>query len=311
MTLVVVSSRSFGSGDRDPEQRLRDAGLDVARIPADHDLARCADLLRQASGWIAGTGPVGSRELDAAPGLRIVARYGVGVDSVDLEAARHRGIVVTNTPGANSQAVAEYTVALILTALRHVAVGDRAVRAGDWSPRRGRELGACRVGIVGYGAIGRRVGDLVGAFGADVVAHDPWLDGADVPLVDLDELVAGCDVVTLHAPGGEVPLIDQARLRRFRPKAVLVNTARGRLLDEAAVAEALHAGDLAACAVDVLIGEHGAGSPLLDAPNVVVTPHVAGQTTQAIDRMGMVAAEECIRVLVDGHAPLHPVSIEE
>lgn len=314
MTTVVVSSRSFGSGDLDPEQRLRDAGIDVVRIAADHDLEASWEPLAQADGWIAGTGPIGPQELDAASNLRLIARYGVGVDNVDLVAAQQRGVLVTNTPGANSQAVAEHTLALTLAALRHLTVADRAVRQGDWSARRGRELGACQVGIVGLGAIGRAVARLMAAFGAKVVAHDPWLDDeqvwldTNVPLIDLDELVSSSDVVTLHAPGGGTPLIDTVQLRRFRPHAVLINTARAGLIDQAAVAEALARDELGACAVDVLTGEHGGSSPLLDAPNVIVTPHIAGQTTQAIDRMGMSAAKECIRVLIEGRPPHNPVT---
>ncbi|MFA9429648.1 NAD(P)-dependent oxidoreductase [Egicoccus sp. AB-alg2] len=307
MTVVVVSSRSFGSGCADPEARLREAGVEVRRIPSDHDLARCGPQLADADGWIAGTGPIRGEHLRAAPRLRLVARYGVGVDSVDRAEAAARGVLVTNTPGANTRAVAEHTLALLLGALRHVVAGDRAVRAGDWAPRRGRELADCRVGIVGYGAIGRAVGRLVAAFGAEVAAHDPWVTDADVDLVDLDTLAASCDVLSLHAPAGDRPLVDTALLGRMRPGAVLVNTARGGLVDEAAVATALRDGRLAGFAADVLADEHGASSPLFDAPNVTVTPHVAGQTVQAIDRMGAAAADECLRVLVEGRPPRHPV----
>lgn len=310
--VVVVSTRSFGSGEQDPQALLEAAGCRVELVAPSHDLAVIGDALRGAHGWIAGTAPVTAEHLAAAPALRIVARYGVGVDAVDLRAAAARGVVVTNTPGANAEAVADHTMALALAALRDVVAGDRAVRAGDWSRRPGRELGSCRVGVVGYGTIGRAVRRRLVGFGCEVVAHDPYVREADVPLVRLEELVSSCDVVTLHLPGGGLPLVDAALLALFRPGAVLVNTARGDLLDEQAVARALVEGRLGACAVDVLSAELGRGpSPLLDAPRVTVTPHVAGQTVQAIDRMGMTAAAECVRVLVEGRPPQHPVQLQE
>lgn len=310
--LVVVSARSFGTGAQDPQGLLESAGCDVERIAPSHDLDVVRDALARAQGWVAGTGRVTAQHLDAAPGLRVLARYGVGVDNVDLPAAAERGVVVTNTPGANAQAVADHTLALLLASLRSIVAADRAAREGDWSGGLSRELGSCRVGIVGYGQVGRAVRARLAGFGCEVVAHDPYLDTADVRLVGLAELVATCDVVTLHCPPGARPLVDTALLAAFRPGAILVNTARGGLLDEQAVAAALRAGHLGACAADVIAAEHGTGtSPLLDAPRVTLSPHVAGHTVQAIDRMGMTAATECVRVLVEGLAPHHPVTMEE
>jgi len=310
--VVVVSTRSFGSGDADPQGHLEAVGLQVVGIAPTHDLDAVGDVLHGAAAWIAGTSPITAAHLAAAPRLRVIARYGVGVDSVDLDAAAARGVVVTNTPGANAEAVADHAVGLALAALRDVVAGDRAVRAGDWSRRPGRELGSCRVGIVGYGTIGRAVRRRLSGFGSEVVAHDPHVTEADVPLVPLEELVADTEVVSLHLPASGRPLVDAALLGLFRRDAVLVNTARGELLDERAVADALAEERLGACAVDVLSDELGRGaSPLLQAPRVVVTPHVAGQTVQAIDRMGMAAATEVVRVLVEGLPPQHPVTAQE
>ena len=142
---------------------------------------------------MAGTGPVTADHLDAAPNLQIVARYGVGVEAVDLAAAAERGVLVTNTPGANSGAVADHAVALILAALRDVAAGDRGVRAGRWAVRRTRQLGQLTVGIVGLGRIGREVASRLGGFGSTLLGYDPWvpqaeLDRLGIERVDLDEL---------------------------------------------------------------------------------------------------------------------------
>lgn len=303
---VLVTSRSFGQGTLDPEAILRAAGVPVIRGDPSHDVTALREPLRVATGWIAGAAPITEEHFSVAPRLRLVARYGVGCDAVDLQAARRHGALVTNTPGANAQAVAEMTIGLMLAALRHTIDADRAAHAGDWSARVGRELGALAVGIVGYGRIGQAVHKLLQGFGSQVLVHDPYLSDAGVPLVDLPTLAHHADVITLHAPPTSQPLVDARLLGLMREGSVLINTARAALVDESAVAQALRSGRLSALATDVLIND--AGSPLLDAPNVTITPHIAGQTVQAVDRMGMAAAEECVRVLRQGLAPRHPVS---
>ena len=312
---VVVTTRSFGSGDADPAGLLQKAGLRVARADPAHDHDVLEETLSAAVAWIAGTSPIDDRHLAAAPKLKIVARYGTGYDSVDLAAATRRGVIVTNTPGANAEAVADHTVGLMLAALRHLIAGDRASREGIHPPLRGRELAALTVGIVGFGSIGRAVARrLMGGFGTRVLAYDPFVaperarEVGIEPVGDLSDLARAADVLTLHMPGGGGAVVDAAFLSRMRPRAVLINTARGDLLDEQAVAVALAEGRLAAAAVDVLASESAASSPLLDAPNAIITPHVAAQTTQAIDRMGMMAAEEVVRVLAR-EAPRHPVAV--
>jgi D-3-phosphoglycerate dehydrogenase len=310
--VVLVTARSFGSGTADPAKLLKSAGLRVVRAAADHDPDALREPLAAAGAWIAGTAPIRERHLSLAPNLKVIARYGTGVDSVDLAAAGRRGIAVTNTPGANTGAVADHAVGLMIAALRHFLAGDRAVRSGERPALRGRELGALTVGLVGFGNIGRAVARrLVGGFGSRVVAYDPYIPPEEMRKMkvwpaDLDELAASSDVLSLHLPGGSGPLVDEAFLRRMKPGAVLVNTARGDLLDERAVAQALSEGRLAAAACDVRTSEQGDESPLLAAPNTLLTPHIAAQTVEAIDRMGMMAAEEVVRVLA-GESARHPV----
>jgi len=309
---VVVTTGSFGTGDADPVGLLAGAGLEVVRADPAHEHGALASPLGRALGWIAGTSPVDERHLAAAPRLRVVARHGVGVDSVDLEAAGRRGIVVTNTPGANAEAVADHAVGLMLAALRHLAAGIEAARGGASFPPRGRELGALTVGLVGFGHVGRAVARrLVGGFGCRVLAHDPYVpperlrEAGVEPAGGLGELAREADVLSLHRPGGG-PVVDEALLERMRPGAVLINTSRGDLLDEGAVADALRAGRLGAAAVDVWASEPAAEGPLFGAPNALITPHVAAYTTEAVDRMGMMAAREVVRVL-SGERPLYPV----
>lgn len=315
MSVILVTSRSFGGGDADLVASLEADGHTLERGPAHHDLADLAPALGRADAWIAGTGPVTAAHFDAAPRLRVVARYGVGTEAVDVAEATRRGIAVTNTPGANANAVADLAVGLMLASLRDIVDGDRRVRAGDWSVRRGRELGAATVGIVGFGRIGQGVARRVAGFGSTVLAHDPFLsDGAaasaGVTPVDLDAVFSRCDVVSLHAPGGQL-IVDDRRLDLMAPGGLIVNTARADLVDEDAIAASLTAGHLGRYATDVLAGDTAAhDSPLLApglADRVVLTPHVGAQTTQAVDTMGSLAVTNALTVLA-GRTPPHPVS---
>lgn len=318
MSTVLVTSRSFSSGDLDLVARLAEAGHDLVRGPADHDLAALRDVLARADAWIAGTGPVAAAHLQAAPALQVVARYGVGYDAVDLTAAAEAGVLVTNTPGANSGAVADHAMALILAILRRLADGDRRVRRGDWSVTRGRELGALTVGIIGFGRIGQGVAQRLGGFGSEVVVHDPFLTdraAADlgVTTLDLPAIAAAADVVTLHAPGGE-QIVDQDWLAHANPGQIVVNTARADLVDESAIAQALRDGSLSGFAADTLATESAAGaSPLLAEDlidRVLITPHLGAQTVQAIDLMGSMAVDDVLAVL-SGTTPSHQIDLKE
>lgn len=315
MGIILATSRSFSDGDLDLIARASEAGHEIVRGPAHHDLTELAPLLATADAWVAGTGPVTAAHLDAAPNLKVLARYGVGTEAVDLAAAEARGIPVTNTPGANADAVADHAVGLMLAALRFIPDGDRRVRQGDWSVRRGRELGAATVGIIGFGRIGQGVARRLSGFGSRVVAADPFLPadrirdlGAEP--VELDELFAAADVISLHAPGGH-RIVDAARLDSIRLGAFIVNTARPDLVDEAAIAAALADGRLSGYAADTLDGDTAASaSPLLSddlADRVIVTPHLGAQTTQAVDKMGSYSLDDVLAILAGG-VPAYPVT---
>ncbi|MFD3443517.1 NAD(P)-dependent oxidoreductase [Microbacteriaceae bacterium 4G12] len=311
MGVVLATSRSFSSGSVDLVARLAAAGHSVRTGPPDHDLDALRPLLADADAWIAGTGPVTAAHLDAAPRLRVIARYGVGYEAVDVPAAAERGIAVTNTPGANSAAVADHAVGLMLAVLRGIAEGDRRVRAGDWRVLRGRELGSLRVGFVGFGRIGQGVATRLSGFGTRIAVHDPWvgddvLEAIGAARLDLADLPAECDLVTLHSPGGGT-VVDAGWLAGARPGLVLVNTARPELVDEAAVTVALRSGALGGFAADTLAGDtRGDASPLLAADladRVVVTPHLGAQTVEAVDGMGGIAVDNVLAVLAGGEPP--------
>ncbi len=313
--LVLVTSRSFSSGDLDLTAELEAVGCRIVPGPSNHDLETLRPLLAEATAWIAGTGPVSAAHLDAAPALQIVARYGVGVEAVDLEAAAARGVLVTNTPGANTGAVADHAVALLLAALRDVVPGDRGVRAGRWTVQRTRELATLTVGIVGLGRIGRGVAARLGGFGCTLLGVDPWVRPEDlnrlgVEGVDLDALAARADVISLHAPGEEV-VVTERFLGLVRPDLILVNTARATLVDEPALAAALRSGRLRTYASDVLGSESGHhANPLLAddlLDRTLFTPHAAAQTVQAVDGMGR-GAVDAVLAHLRGEPPPHLVS---
>jgi D-3-phosphoglycerate dehydrogenase / 2-oxoglutarate reductase len=225
----------------------------------------------------------------AGPKLRMIGRAGVGIDNIDAPAAERAGILVVNAPDGNTIAAAEHTFALLLALARHVPKGDRSVREGAWARAelKGFELRGRRLGIVGLGRIGRAVAVRAAAFGMLILGSDPAVSPQDaasvgVRLVSLDELLRESDVVTLHAPAiGATPLIGAAELAKMQPSAVLINVARGSLVDEAALAAALASGGIAGAAIDVYAVEPPVGSPLLTAPRTVLTPHLGAQTSDA------------------------------
>lgn len=258
--------------------------------------------------------PVTGTELDAAPRLRLVQKLGVGVNTIDLAGAAQRGVAVANMPGVNTAAAAEHTVALLLAVLRRLPVYHAATAVGaGWAvdPAVGDTTGEVAgrvVGLVGWGAIAQRVGRVLEAMDATVLHTSRTPDGP--AWRPLDALVEQCDVLSLHVPltPDTTGLLSAARIARMRPGAVLVNTARGAVVDQAALTAALRSGHLRGAGLDVFADEPtGAGeAELLALPNVVVTPHVAWLTVETVDRCLAVAVENCRR-LDAGEELLHRV----
>ena len=256
-----------------------------------------------------------------SPRLRIVARHGTGYDNVDLEAATDAGVWVSVTPGRNSRAVAEHVFALTLALARKVPTAAGRTRDGLWSQNKaeltGFELHGRTLGLLGLGSIGSMVLQIARGFGMQVLVTDPFVDGEQVAAlggrkVEFDELLAGSDVLSLHVPltASTRHVIGAPALDRMRPGAVLVNTSRGGLVDEAALVAALRSGRLRGAALDVLEAEavdmkdplaHNT-LPIAELDNLVVTPHVAGQTEESLREVGR-AATACIRQALAGEAP--------
>jgi D-3-phosphoglycerate dehydrogenase len=257
--------------------------------------------LEEAWGTIASTEPYTQSILTRATSLRVISRTGVGYDSIDVGAATERGVVVACTPGTNQEAVAEHTFALLLAVAKRIVPGHAEVAQGGFRRQPTRSLRGKVLGIVGLGSIGRAVARRAAAFQMQVLAYDPFLttlpgEVRDVGLVPLEDLLARSDFITLHAAASErtARLIRRETLAQMKPGAVLLNTARGTLIDEAALCEALHSGHVAAAGLDVFEQEPPTGSPLRSAPNVVLSPHVAGIDVQAFEDMATMAAQTIV-----------------
>ncbi|MBN8911608.1 MAG: phosphoglycerate dehydrogenase [Rhizobiales bacterium] len=247
----------------------------------------------------------------AGTALKVIGRAGIGVDNIDVPAATGRGIVVFNTPDANATTTAELTIAHLLSLSRHLPQADRSVRSGAWTPTRfvGAELSGKTIGIIGFGTIGRLVAARAAGLKMRVLAYDPFvapeiLAEAAAEPADLDGLLAASDYVTLHCPLIDKTrnLIDAARIARMKPGARLINCARGGLVDEAALAQALTSGHLAGAALDVFVQEPPKESPLLALDSVVLTPHLGASTEEAQQAVSVRIAEDVARFLATGAA---------
>lgn len=269
-------------------------------------------LVARACGAIVSTDPFDASVFAAAPQLRVIARVGVGVDSIDLEAATAAGVVVTVTPGANEATVADHTVAMALSLMRRLCEHDAGVRRGEWN-RTGAHLpsalAGATAGLVGYGRIGRLVAERLRGFGVRVLVSDPGMASrpeGDVEIVPLADLLAAADVVSLHCPllPATHHLIGREQLALMRPGAILVNTARGGIVDEPALLAALEQGRLGGAALDVFEDEPPRASRLLKLPNVLLSPHNAGLSDRSVHEMTCRATASVIDVLA-GRAPAH------
>jgi D-3-phosphoglycerate dehydrogenase len=313
---VLIGSRSFGKRIPEHLTLLADAGCEL--VPNGVGRAyRAAELLQLLPGMdaiITGTDELTAEVIAAAPSLKTIAKHGVGLETIDLDAARTHGVIVTATPGTNHDSVADLALALLLALARGVVASHDDVRHGGWRAFYGMELMDKTLGIVGLGRIGKAVAVRAQAFGMRVMAHDPYPDAAwaaahGISFVPLDALLAASDVVSLHAAAemSERPLIAAPQLAAMKPTALLINTARGALLDEEALVAALRSGQLAGAGLDAFAAEPPVGSPLLELENVVLTAHLGGRTVDAQRKQGEMCIENLLRAL-RGEEPLYRVA---
>jgi D-3-phosphoglycerate dehydrogenase len=312
---VAVSSRSFSRNPilreellaRYPRSRFNDQGTAVLSGDA------LVQFLRGYDKAITGLDVLDEAVFRAVPELRIVSKYGVGLDMIDLDAAQRYGVSVRWMPGVNRQAVAELTICFMIALCRSVVPLAHELAAGGWRHPGGRQISSSTVGVVGCGHVGQQVARLCRAFGATVIAHDirrydDFYRDAGVTPVTLDALLAQADIVTLHVPldASTRGMIDARAIARMKPEAFLINTARGGIVDEQALKQALTAPRIAGAAFDVFAVEPPVDRELLALPTFIGTPHIGGGTTEAVLAMGRAAIAGLDREFGPVFAPSNP-----
>lgn len=308
--IVLITFPDYDTQHPEQGGALTAAGY-VMRVAPKYGARSPEELLalsEDVAGAIVSTDPFTRDVMRDSPKLQVIARTGVGIDSIDAEAATELGVAITTTPGANEESVADHTLAMILGLLRRVPQNDASLRRGEWNrtgPHTPKQLAGCTVGLVGYGHIGRLVARRLAGFDVALLVCDPALGESGSPRsVELAELLAKSDVVSLHTP--MIPathhLIDHAALRLMRPHAVLVNTSRGGVVDEAALIQALSEGMIAGAALDVFETEPPVTSPLFAMHNVVVSPHVGGISSTSVATMMRMATASVIDA-IEGRIP--------
>lgn len=313
---VLITATHYPEACREGYQLLQTEGFDLIANPYGRMYTQ-AELLAAVGdidAVIANMEPWGTDILAAAPNLRVIARFGTGIDNIDLEAARRRGITVTNSPGINAPAVAELTAALVLSLSRRVPQLDASVHAGFWPRLRVHELRGRTLGIIGFGAIGQQVAKVMSGFGMTILAFnrsakEEVARTLGVTLCPFEEVIARSDVLSLHLPSRPETfhLIDAAVISRMKAGALLINTARGPVVDEQAACAALQSGRLGGMASDVFEQEPvSPDHPLLSQPGFICTPHVAGETFENYAATGLATARSVIDAFA-GRDPWHRI----
>jgi phosphoglycerate dehydrogenase-like enzyme len=287
---------------------LLDAGYAVEFAPSTRkrEPAEVAELVRDAVAVIASGEPFDRSVFGAAPALRVIVRTGVGVDAIDLDAATAAGVAVVTLPGANHETCADHTLALMLAAIRRVTEHDLSIRAGAW--KRGGDLtpwdlhGSC-VGLIGFGRIGQAVARRLAGFGVELMVADPAAPPTPgVQLTSIEDLLRNADVVSLHAPHqpGNGPLLGKHELLLMKPSAIIVNTARGALIDQRELSSMLKRGRLRAAALDVFADEPRPSAEFVGLSNVVSSPHIAGLSVGTNRRVSILATRAVLEYLEGG-----------
>jgi len=299
---IAIATSSFAAQDDTPLRMLEEAGCEVVPNPFSRRLTEAEIIahLEGVDGLIAGLEPLNRKVMASAPQLKAIARVGIGVTNVDFDAARDHGVAVSNTPDGPVAAVAELTLAALLALCRNVVPTNAALHAGQWKKTIGTGLAGARVLIVGWGRIGRRVGGLLAAFGAERMVFDPFVDEDAVPegvrrMASLEAGLHEADVVTLHAAGTE-RLLDARAFEAMKDGVILLNSARGELVDEDALVGALESGKVAAAWFDAFWEEPYTG-PLTAFEQVLLTPHVGTYTRQCRRDMETAAVKNLLRDL--------------
>ncbi|HCJ11724.1 MAG: hypothetical protein A2Y14_01380 [Verrucomicrobia bacterium GWF2_51_19] len=292
---VVVGASSFAATSDKPIERLRQYGIECVKNPFGRKLteSETIEFLKGADGVLAGLEPYNATVLKSTSSLKAISRIGIGLDNVDIACAKSCGIRVSNTPEGPTKAVAEMTLAALLCLARGLVPANQALHEKKWNKAIGLSIDGLTVLVIGYGRIGRQVGTLLKTLGANILIYDPQLPNLSLPT--LAEGLIQADVITIHA-SGNTPILTNETIKRVKTGAILLNAARGELVDEVALIEALNRGKVAACWLDVFAKEPYDG-PLTQCSNALLTPHISTYTKQCRDAMETQAVENLLRDL--------------
>jgi D-3-phosphoglycerate dehydrogenase len=313
MTNILVTSTSFMTGCGKAVKLLKGKGYAIKTNHTGKPLEGevLSEALSGCAGVIAGLDKITAETIKSAPGLKVISRFGVGVDNVDLNAATSSGIVVTTTPGANTEAVADLAFALMLATARNIVTADKATRLGLWPKVFGSSVFGKCVGIIGTGAIGRAFARRLTGFSTEILLYDinrdeEFAKSIGGKYVPFEELMSRADYISVHVPLNRFTkgMIGSAQLSLMKPTAHLINTARGGIVDEAALIDALTSGVIAGAGLDVYVAEPPKGSKLLECEKVVLSPHMGSYTAESLEAMGMMAAMNLVDVL-EGKKPVN------
>ena len=297
---VLVTSRSFGSINDTPKNILENAGYEITYRGRDFDMEEFERIIPEYDALIIGAHQFRPEVLAKCKNLKLICKHGAGLDNIPLDACRELGVPVCNTPGTNSNAVADLAIGLMLSACRNIAAADRAVRRGEWKIMMGHDLCKKTVGLLGFGNISKCVARRLHGFGCKVLAYDPFVKevpeefAAYVTLCTLDEVVKGCDVLSLHLPLTDETrgIISAPQLAEMKQGAYLVNTSRGGTVNEHDLYEALKSGHLAGAAMDVIEKEPmPADHELLRLENFTMTSHIGMYSEEAVGAVSIICAE--------------------
>jgi D-3-phosphoglycerate dehydrogenase len=304
---ILVTPTSYGKNDPRLKSDLEAQIFQVTYNPTGKPLtsSEVAALLPGVDGFIAGLDAIDRAALEHADQLKVISRYGVGVDNVDLEACKEKGIIVTNTPGANSVSVAELALGLMLALARQIPEAVQNVQQGKWPRLSGISLEGKTVGILGLGAIGKQLAKRLSGFDCKIMAYDPFAETAyaaehGIELGSMDSVVAAADFLSLHLPltPETKNLVNDGFLAKMKKGSYLINTSRGEAVDETALLRALESGHLRGAGLDAFTVEPpDPANPLLHLPQVIATPHLGAQTDGATSNMGWFAMRDCLAVL--------------
>ncbi len=301
---ILVTPRSLSKNGHPGLAELETAGYEVltpfpGRMPTEDQLIK---FLPDCIGYLAGVEKVSAGLLEKCPGLRVISRNGVGIDNVDKKAAEKMDISLKITPGANSRGVAELTIGLMFSLIRSIPQTNSSIKAGNWDRLKGMEIQGKTLGVVGTGMIGQQVISMAAGMGMKILAYDLYPNDSlenreNFKYCSMEELLSKSDIVTLHCPAGDNPLIDETALLQMKQGSYLINTARSALVHEEYVLTALESGKLNGYAVDAFDKEPPEPSPLLQHNKVITTAHIGGFTTESVDRATFAAVKNLLDVL--------------